>query len=123
MSMTVEIPVARLNKIIDALSVLALGNVEPERTQIAVSDEDDLALLEHTLNELSAELAALRIESQRSNETIQAQRLVIRSLATPAVELVKLLGLQVQTPAGGCRKELELIVNELLGADPVRSQP
>ncbi len=115
MPMTVTVPAERMGKILDVVSVLSLGNVEPERTQIAVKDDDELALLEHTLNDLGAELAEMRVESQQARETIEAQRRAIRALAAPIVELIKRLGLEVvQKPAGGRRTELELIVDELV---------
>ena len=99
--MTMTVPVERINRIIDVISVLSLGNLDPEKTRISVTEEDEFAILEHTLNELSSELSSTRIQNQQAMEaiekskkdleekleTIEAQRLAIRDLSTPIIEL------------------------------------
>lgn len=115
--MTVTVPTARISRILDAISVLSLGNDDPKRTRITITEDDELAIVEHTINELSADLTEMRTRNRQAQETIEAQRLAIRTLAAPVIELIKRLGFEVlQKPADGHRTELERIVNELVGA-------
>lgn len=109
----------RINRIIDAMSVLSLGAHDPQKTWIAVTEEDEFSIVEHALNELSGDLSAARTESERLAEIVEAQRQAIRLLSEPLAILLKQLGIQVaQQPADTNRKELKIIMDELRGVRP-----
>ncbi len=96
-----NVSVERINRIIDVVSVLSVGNLDPEKTRIKVTEDDDFSVLEHTLNELSNELLETRTQNQQQMEalessrkeleeklaTIERQRTAIRDLSTPIIEL------------------------------------
>src|SRR5512133_539644 len=96
-----SVSIERINRIIDVVSVLSVGNLDPKKTHIEVTEEDDFAVLEHTLNELSNALLETRTQNQQAMEavessrkeleeklaTIEQQRTAIRDLSTPIIEL------------------------------------
>jgi rsbT co-antagonist protein RsbR len=92
----------RLQRIIDVLSLVSLGEFDAETVHVAAhSEEDEFALLEETMNILTSELATAHAENsryvaelQRSQsvleeklETIQRQQLAIQDLSTPIIEI------------------------------------
>ena len=99
---TIRVSGPRLQRIIDVLSVVSIGEFEPESVQIESHGEQDaFAMLEETMNILTHELG----ETRRSNDvyveklersrqeleeklnTIERQQTAIRDLSTPIIEL------------------------------------
>ena len=95
----VEIDKARVERIIEVLSLISIGEFSPERTQIKVESEDDVGMLEETLNVFTTELAQARLQSEESMQkliasrveleeklsTIERQRMAIQDLSTPVI--------------------------------------
>jgi rsbT co-antagonist protein RsbR len=91
----------RISRIIDVLSMISVGQFDTERTTLPVVDHDEFAALEETLNVFVRELAATRRENEEAMErleaghrelqekltTIEQQRMAIRDLSTPIIEL------------------------------------
>ncbi len=90
-----EIGNPRLRRVIDVLSIASLGEFDPEKVVIPLEGrEDDLAMLEQTVNILVAELADAKRKNQQAAEamreklaTIERQQLSIRDLSTPIIEI------------------------------------
>jgi rsbT co-antagonist protein RsbR len=92
---------ARITRLMDVLSLAAIGAFEHEQCAIAIGEEDDFALLEQTLNLFTEELAAARQENERHVEellnsrrdleeklrTIESQQEAIRQLSNPILEI------------------------------------
>lgn len=91
----------RLQRLVDVLSIVSVGEYEPEALVIETEHEDELAHVEETLNILLRELAESRLENekyiraleqskrelQEKLSTIERQELAIRDLSTPIIEL------------------------------------
>ncbi|ADO69749.1 STAS domain-containing protein [Stigmatella aurantiaca] len=91
----------RISRIIDVLSMISVGHFDPHITTLPIQEQDDFAVLEETLNIFVRELATTRQEndetlarlaaSNRDLEekltTIERQRMAIRDLSTPIIEL------------------------------------
>lgn len=91
----------RISRIIDVLSMIAVGRFEPQFTTLPVETQDDFAILEETLNifvremastrqendETLARLAASNRELEEKLTTIEQQRMAIQDLSTPIIEL------------------------------------
>lgn len=92
----------RLQRILDVLAVVVLGDYEPSQIEIAIpSDPDAFAHLEETINVLARELAQARAENDayvrrlqdseaalaQKLATIEQQRAAIVELSTPIIEI------------------------------------
>lgn len=91
----------RINRIIQVLSLISVGHHDSATTTIDVTQTDDLAMLEETLNIFTRELASARAANQQYVKqlevsqkeleeklgTIERQRLAIQDLSTPVIEL------------------------------------
>ena len=92
----------RVQRIIDVLSLVSLGEFEAEQAFIVANEEqDEFAQLEETMNILTGELAEARRENEqyvselkRSQEalqdkldTIERQQMAIQDLSTPIIEI------------------------------------
>lgn len=91
MSTTITIDVSRLERLRDVLAFLSVDEFDPEKIQIPVSNDDDFALIEETINVFAAEFAAakqraLELERERL-ETIERQRLAIADLSAPIMDV------------------------------------
>ncbi|MCP3145350.1 STAS domain-containing protein [Pyxidicoccus xibeiensis] len=98
---TVEIDLDRLERIRDVLSMISLGEFDPAQHLIPVTEEDAFSSFEETINlfarqlhasvrenELSIQkLEGTRRELEEKLSTIEQQRLAIRDLSTPIIEL------------------------------------
>jgi rsbT co-antagonist protein RsbR len=99
-----EMPVSRdrMKRIVDVISLITLGEFDPELTTIAIPDPPDaFAAIEESLNVLTRELAeahrenaeyTAKLESSRQEleeklQTIERQQMAIRDLSTPIIEL------------------------------------
>ena len=92
---------SRIDRLVDVLSLAAVGEFEHERCAIKVEHEDDFALLEQTLslfiqelasahreNELHVrELTESRHELENQLATIRNQQAAIKRLSTPMLEV------------------------------------
>lgn len=97
----ITIPKERFDRLMDVLAVMSLGDLDPSRTQLEITHDDEFSVVEHTLNLLGDELRAARsagevsmqkVEAARQEleeklNTIEQQRLAIRDLSTPIIEL------------------------------------
>ncbi|MBU8895628.1 STAS domain-containing protein [Corallococcus sp. M34] len=91
----------RVSRIIDVLSMISVGQYDAARTTLSIQEQDEFAALEETLNVFVRELSATRRENedalarleaghrelQEKLTTIEQQRLAIRDLSTPIIEL------------------------------------
>src|SRR5262245_11688103 len=94
---TLNLALERLRRVIEALSVVSLGEFDLEVVAIETNHNDEFAVLEETVNIVARELADAReqkerhlqdlLQSQRMLEerlaTIEQQRIAIRDLSTP----------------------------------------
>lgn len=98
----VPIDPARLQRIIDVITLISIGRFEPEQTIIPIGEaQDEFARVEESLNILTRELAdshrqnsayveqleAARSELEAKLATIERQQSAIRDLSTPIIEL------------------------------------
>ncbi|HVJ88874.1 MAG TPA: STAS domain-containing protein [Labilithrix sp.] len=98
---TIVIQRERIERLIEVLALISIGELSPEKTTIEVHKEDALASLEVSLNVFIAELAEARRQSEESMQnlvasraeleeklaTIERQQATIRDLSTPVLEL------------------------------------
>jgi rsbT co-antagonist protein RsbR len=98
-----EIAVARsrVTRMMDVLSLAAIGQFEHDQCVIKLEHQDDFALLEQTLNLFTGELSAARTENEQHVKellssrqeleeklrTIEAQQEAIRQLSNPILEI------------------------------------
>src|SRR5687767_12879569 len=96
-----QVQQSRINRLMDVLSLAAIGAFDHEKCAIAIEHEDDFALLEQTLNLFTAELAAARQENEQHVKellgsrqeleeklrTIESQQEAIRQLSNPILEI------------------------------------
>jgi rsbT co-antagonist protein RsbR len=92
---------SRIARLVDVLSLAAIGEFEHERCSIKVEHEDDFAMLEQTLSLFIQELAAAhrenelhvreltesRHELENQLLTIRSQQAAIKRLSTPMLEV------------------------------------
>jgi len=92
---------ARIERIIEVLALISIGDLDPEKTTVDASTEDDFAALEGSLNVFIGELAAARRKTEQAMEslvasraeleeklaTIERQQMTIKDLSTPVLEL------------------------------------
>lgn len=88
---TLTIDVARLERLRDVLAFLSVDEFDPEKIQIAVTDDDELGLIEETVNVFALEFAQSKmrtaeLEKERL-ETIERQRLAIADLSAPIMDV------------------------------------
>ncbi|MFP2926174.1 STAS domain-containing protein [Pyxidicoccus sp. 3LG] len=100
-SQTVEIDLDRLERIRDVLAMISLGEFDPAQHLISVQDADSFSSFEETINLFARQLHASVRENEQSIQklegarreleeklaTIEQQRLAIRDLSTPIIEL------------------------------------
>ena len=99
---SVIVPFERIQRVIDILSMVAIGEYNSDLIQIPASDQaDEFSVLEAALNIYNQELAAARAQNERyiaeleqskrelqdQLSTIARQQLAINELSTPIVEL------------------------------------
>jgi rsbT co-antagonist protein RsbR len=98
---TLVLEIQRLRRVIEALSVVSLGDFDLNAVSIETSQDDEFAVLEETVNIVARELAETREQSERQLRqiqesrhvleerlaTIELQRLAIRDLSTPMLEV------------------------------------
>jgi rsbT co-antagonist protein RsbR len=91
----------RVTRMMDVLSLAAIGQFEHEQCVIKIEHQDDFALLEQTLNLFTGELSAARTENEQhvrelvnsrqeleeKLRTIEAQQEAIRQLSNPILEV------------------------------------
>jgi rsbT co-antagonist protein RsbR len=91
----------RIERLINVLSLLSVGQFDPNTNSIALETEDEFAMLEGTLNVFTKELSeaqaknreymktveSARAELEEKLATIEQQRLAIADLSTPVIEL------------------------------------
>jgi rsbT co-antagonist protein RsbR len=98
-----EITVARtrVTRMMDVLSLAAIGQFDHEQCVIKLEHQDEFALLEQTLNLFTGELSAARTENEQHVKellnsrqeleeklrTIEAQQEAIRQLSNPILEI------------------------------------
>jgi rsbT co-antagonist protein RsbR len=92
---------ARISRLMDVLSLAAIGAFEHEKCVIDIEHQDDFALLEQTLNLFTEELSNARAENEQHVKellssrqdleeklrTIEAQQEAIRQLSNPILEI------------------------------------
>jgi len=92
---------SRVTRLMDVLSLAAIGQFDHEQCQIKIEHQDDFALLEQTLNLFTGELSAARKENEQhvlelvnsrqdledKLRTIQNQQEAIRQLSNPILEV------------------------------------
>ncbi|HVJ88877.1 MAG TPA: STAS domain-containing protein [Labilithrix sp.] len=92
---------ARIERIIEVLALISIGDLDPEKTTIDTNTEDEFAALEGSLNVVIGELAAARRKTEQAMEhlvasradleeklaTIERQQMTIKDLSTPVLEL------------------------------------
>jgi rsbT co-antagonist protein RsbR len=98
----VTVPFERIQRVIDILSMVSIGEYNPELIQIEPSTQaDEFSVLEAALNIYNQELAAARAQNERyiaelerskrelqeQLTTIARQQLAIHELSTPIVEV------------------------------------
>lgn len=98
----VTVPFERIQRVIDILSMVSIGEYNPELIQISPSEHaDEFSVLEAALNIYNQELAAARAQNERyiaelerskrelqeQLTTIARQQLAIHELSTPIVEV------------------------------------
>jgi len=98
----VTVSFERIQRVVDILSMVSIGEYNPELIQIEVSPEaDEFSVLEAALNIYNQELAAARLQNERyigelehskrelqeQIETIAKQQMAIHELSTPIVEV------------------------------------
>jgi rsbT co-antagonist protein RsbR len=101
-AVTVSVSEARLQRILDVLALVVLGDYEPQQVEIAIPERPDaFAHLEETINVLARELAEARAENEayvrrlqdseaalaQKLATIEQQRAAIVELSTPIIEI------------------------------------
>lgn len=100
-SQTVEIDADRLERIRDVLAMISLGEFDPAQHLIPLQHQDSFASFEETINLFARQLHASVRENEQSIQklegarreleeklaTIEQQRLAIRDLSTPIIEL------------------------------------
>lgn len=99
---SVTVPFERIQRVIDILSMVSIGEYNSDLIQIPASDQaDEFSVLEAALNIYNQELAAARAQNERyiaeleqskrelqdQLNTIARQQLAINELSTPIVEL------------------------------------
>ena len=99
---SVIVPFERIQRVIDILSMVSIGEYNSDLIQIPASDQaDEFSVLEAALNIYNQELAAARAQNERyiaeleqskrelqdQLSTIARQQLAINELSTPIVEL------------------------------------
>jgi rsbT co-antagonist protein RsbR len=98
---TLNLAIERLRRVIEALSVVSLGDFDLKVVSIETTQNDEFAVLEETVNIVARELADAReqkerhlqdlLQSQQMLEeriaTIEQQRIAIRDLSTPLLEV------------------------------------
>ncbi len=99
---SVIVPFERIQRVIDILSMVSIGEYNSDLIQIPASDQaDEFSVLEAALNIYNQELAAARAQNERyiaeleqskrelqdQLNTIARQQLAINELSTPIVEL------------------------------------
>jgi rsbT co-antagonist protein RsbR len=91
----------RISRVIDVLAMIAVGRFDTPVTTLPIETQDPFSVLEETLNIFVRELATTRQENEEtlarlaaSNReleekltTIEQQRVAIRDLSTPIIEL------------------------------------
>lgn len=96
-----EIPRDRIEKLIDVLALVSIGDFDPERTSIAVEQEDEFGTLQESMKIFIGELVEARLRNEEAMKklvdsraeleeklaTIESQRTLIRDLSTPVIEL------------------------------------
>lgn len=101
MENTLAVAPERINRIIEILSLISVGQFDEAQTTIQIEHQDEFAMLEETLNVFNRELVqarttterytkqleASRAELQEKLATIERQRLAIQDLSTPVIEL------------------------------------
>lgn len=98
----VSVPFERIQRVIDILSMVSIGEYAPDIIQIPASDEpDEFSVLEAALNIYNQELASARSQNDRYIQeleqskrelqeqlnTIERQQLAIHELSTPIAEV------------------------------------
>ncbi|MCE9669333.1 STAS domain-containing protein [Myxococcus stipitatus] len=100
-SQVVEVNLERLERIRDVLAMISLGEFDPDQHLIPVEGHDTFASFEDTINLFARQLHAsvkeneqsirkldaTRRELEEKLSTIEKQRLAIRDLSTPIIEL------------------------------------
>jgi rsbT co-antagonist protein RsbR len=100
-SSTVAVNLDRLERVRDVLAMISLGEFDPNQHLIQVGEEDAFSSFEETINLFARQLHASvqenaqsiqKLESARTEleeklATIEQQRLAIRDLSTPIIEL------------------------------------
>ena len=98
---TLVLTLQRLRRVIEALSVVSLGDFELNTVAIETSHDDEFAVLEETVNIVARELAEAREQNERHLRelrqsramlqerlaTIERQRIAIKDLSTPMLEV------------------------------------
>ena len=99
---SVTVPFERIQRVIDILSMVSIGEYNSDLIQIPASDQsDEFSVLEAALNIYNQELAAARAQNERyiaeleqskrelqeQLTTIARQQLAIHELSTPTVEV------------------------------------
>lgn len=96
-----QVAKARLERMLEVLSLISIGEFDPVQTTIKVTNEDEFGVVEETLNVFTRELAdsrreteaamikleQSRMELEEKLSTIERQRLAIQDLSTPVIEL------------------------------------
>ncbi|HVJ88873.1 MAG TPA: STAS domain-containing protein [Labilithrix sp.] len=91
----------RIERLIEVLALISIGDLDPERTTIDIQNEDEFASLEVSLNVFIAELTEARRQSEEAMQnlvasrseledklaTIERQQMTIKDLSTPVLEL------------------------------------
>jgi rsbT co-antagonist protein RsbR len=97
----ITISAERISRFIDVLAMLSVGRFESHFTTLPIEVQDEFSVLEETLNifvrematvrqendETLARLAASNREMEEKLTTIEQQRMAIRDLSTPIIEL------------------------------------
>lgn len=97
----IKVTRARVSRLMDVLSLAAIGQFDHEQCLIKIEHQDDFALLEQTLNLFTGELSAARKENEQhvlelvnsrqeledKLRTIQTQQEAIRQLSNPILEV------------------------------------
>jgi rsbT co-antagonist protein RsbR len=98
---SISVARSRISRLMDVLSLAAIGSFDNEQCAIRIEHEDDFALLEQTLNLFTQELSAARNENEQYVKelvssrqeledklgTIEAQQEAIRQLSNPILEI------------------------------------
>lgn len=98
---TLNLAIERLRRVIEALSVVSLGEFDPNVVAIETDHNDEFAVLEETVNIVARELADAREQKEQHLQdllqsrqileqrlaTIEQQRIAIRDLSTPMLEV------------------------------------